>query len=96
MNKKDHKAFEAWWRTTDELGRYTEQQETWQAALAYERNRMAETEPVAWLVEPTKGVAHIALGKDVVLVQPVNKSDWKITPLIIRPSKEQPQTNKEI
>ena len=38
-------------------------------------------EPMAWITEPTKGVAHKALGKSVDLFEPVHKHDWKVTPL---------------
>ena len=86
MNDEDKKAFETWWRTTDELGRYTEQQETWKAALAYRDKQLAEMEPVTWMqdnnnINPTFMKIHPNGfgGKD---------SLWHI-PLIIRPSKEQ-------
>jgi hypothetical protein len=46
-----------------------------------EELKKAEPDPVAWMVEPVNGVAHKSLGRNLVFDEPIQKSDWIITPL---------------
>ena len=57
-------------------------------ALTEAIEQMEKATPVAWMIDPTKSIAHKDLGRDVTFLKPINKPDWKITPLYALDLKE--------